>query len=309
MKALITGCSGYIGSTLIKHLLNERFVVTGVDNQLYGSTSLLPYVSHHGFKFIKGDVRNYDQLSELIKGQDVIIALAALVGAPLCDRNPVDAKLVNYGHVKFLADNKEKDQLLIVNNTNSGYGTTDGTSVITEKDPLNPISIYGKTKCEAERVVQQVENHVSLRLATVFGASFRPRCDLLVNNLVMRALKEQVLVLYEGNFMRNYIHVHDVCRAIQHVILTKECHNQTFNVGNDNVNMSKKMLCEKIKEHLPTTEIIQAEYTQDKDKRNYIVSSQKLYNTGFSCKYDLDYGIQELIKMYNMLDMTVFANY
>lgn len=307
-KVLITGGAGYIGSVLVGELLKSGDEVTVLDNLMYGKTSLLNYISHEKFNFIKGDVRNKVLLQSLLDRNDIIISLAALVGASLCDKNQEAAWDINYKANLFLANNKSKDQLLIYPNTNSGYGTTDGQSIITEKDPLNPISVYGKSKCLAEEEIQQVDNHVTMRLATVFGSSLRPRTDLLVNNMVLRALKDKVLIVYEGHFMRNYIHVKDIANSINWVMSNSECVNQTFNVGNDNINMSKLQLCQKIKEHLPV-EIIQAELTQDPDKRNYIVSSQKFYDTGFKCQFDLDYGIEELIKMYELIDEPWNANY
>jgi len=309
-NVLLTGGAGFIGSELIGHLL-EKHTVTVLDNLMYNKTSLLRYVDNHNFKFVKGDVRDSELLGSLLKKNDIIISLAALVGAPLCDKDPKAAYDIHVRANTFLATQKSKDQILIYPNTNSGYGTTDGTSVITEKDPLNPISVYGTTKCKAEELVQQVENHMTMRLATVFGPSSRPRTDLLVNNLVLRAMRDKVLIVYEGHFMRNYIHVQDICRAVTFALGNWDsCKNETYNVGNDHINMSKMQLCQKIAEQLPL-EIIEAQITQDPDKRNYIVSSQKFYDKGFECIYDLSDGIEQLIKMYNMLwdDFTIYANY
>lgn len=308
MNILVTGCAGFLGSKLAGHLLELGHTVTGYDNLMYDSKSLLRYVPCEKFNFIKGDVRNTETLLKHVKKADVIIPLAALVGAPLCDKNPVDAVLVNYTAIKNICDTKSNNQLILYPNSNSGYGHTNGTEPITENDPLNPISLYGTSKADAEKVVQNTKNHVTMRLATVFGASLRVRSDLLVNNLVLRAMKDKVLVLYESEYMRNYIHIDDICRAFLHTMNNESCWNNTFNVGNDSINMSKMDLCKKIKNHLPV-EIIKADYTRDPDQRNYIVSSLKLYNTGFECKYDLDYGIKELIKMYQMIDVPVNANY
>ncbi len=311
MRILITGGAGYIGSELVGRLLPWFKKVTVLDNLMYDKSSLLRYINHtdFNFEFVKGDVRDHFVLGEQLKKHDCIISLAALVGAGLCDRNPIDSELINFEANRFIADNKSKDQLVIFPNTNSGYGTTDGNSIITEKDPLNPISIYGKTKCDAEKIIQQVENHVTFRLATVFGPSTRMRTDLLVNNLVLRAMRDKVLNVYEGQYMRNYVHVQDVCSAFSHVLhYWDKCKNETYNVGNDSINMSKLQLCREIKKHLPV-EIIEAQYTKDPDKRNYIVSSQKFYDTGFDCHYDLETGIKELIKVYNLIDEPWRANY
>lgn len=310
MKVLITGGAGYIGSVLSEVLLSKNYYVTVLDNQLYNKTSLLPCLKYGDkLDFIRGDVRNEQQLKQLVAKHDIIIPLAALVGAPLCDRNPIDAELINYKHVKNVCDFKKDDQIIIYPNSNSGYGVTDGLSVCTEESPMNPISIYGTTKLRAEQECKLVDNHATLRLATVFGASPRPRFDLLVNNLVLKSYKERLIVLYESQAMRNYIHVKDIVDVFIHIIENWDiCKNQTFNAGNDVINCNKQQLVEKIKEYIPL-EIIKAEYTKDPDKRNYIVSSQKLYNTNFKCKYDLDYGIKELIKTVNMIDEPINANY
>ncbi len=308
-KVLITGCSGYVGSVLTGYFLDEGYPVTGFDNQLYNKTSLLQYCDHPNFTFINGDVRDLYSLQRELNKNDIIISLAALVGASLCDKNPVDAQLINADVNSFLANHKSKDQKLIYFNTNSGYGETDGSSICTEESPLSPVSLYGQTKCQAEDIIKSVDNHLIFRLATVFGPSPRPRTDLLVNNLVLKALKEKYIVLYENQSMRNYIHVKDVCLAVIHCLNNWElCKNEIYNVGNDDLNMNKLSLCEKINEYIPI-EIIKAEYTKDPDKRNYIVSSQKIYNKGFQCQYDLDYGIKGLMKMYSMLNDLWYANY
>jgi nucleoside-diphosphate-sugar epimerase len=197
-KILITGGAGYIGSVLSEKLLSLGYAVTVLDTQMYNKTSLISCVRYgNKFNFIRGDVRNESELKKLVDGHDVLIPLAALVGAPLCDKNPVDAELINYKHIKNMCDWKSSHQWIIYPNSNSGYGATDGTSECTEESPMSPISIYGTTKLRAEYACREVDNHVTLRLATVFGASPRPRFDLLVNNLVMRAVKEKIIVLYD----------------------------------------------------------------------------------------------------------------
>ena len=309
-KVLITGGAGYIGSVLSQTLLDNQCSVTVLDRQMYNKTSLLSCIEHgNNFNFIRGDVKNEQLLKKLVSEHDVLIPLAALVGAPLCDKNPIEAELVNFKHVADVCKFKTNSQLLIYPNSNSGYGATDGSSVCTEESPMNPMSIYGTTKLRAEFECKNVDNHVTLRLATVFGASPRPRFDLLVNNLVMRAIKEKMIVLYENQAMRNYVHVKDIVGVFLHVIENwDKCKNGTYNAGNDEVNCNKLQLVQKIQNHIPL-EIIQAEYTKDPDGRNYIVSSQKLYNTGFKCKYDLDFGIKELMKVVEMIDEPINANY
>jgi nucleoside-diphosphate-sugar epimerase len=309
MRILVTGGAGYIGSVLTERLLEEGYSVTVLDRQMYNKTSLLPCLKYPKFRFVRGDVKNETLLKKLVSEHDVLIPMAALVGAPLCERNPIEAELVNFKHVADMCKFKTNSQYIIYPNSNSGYGATDGKSACTEESPMNPISIYGTTKLRAEYECQNVDNHVTLRLATVFGYSPRPRFDLLVNNLVMRAVKEKMIVLYENQAMRNYIHVRDIVEVFLHTIKNWDsCKNNTYNSGNDGINCNKLQLVQKIQTHIPL-EIIKAEYTQDPDGRNYIVSSQKLYNTGFACVHDLDYGIKELIKVLEMIDEPINANY
>ena len=308
MNVLITGGAGYIGSELVQYFIDNN-KVTVIDNLMYDSTSLLRYAGHKNFNFIKEDVRNYDAMSDLLKKNDFIIPLAALVGFPLCERNKRDAVEINYEANKWIADNKSKDQIAIYPCTNSGYGKSIDGSVVTEESPLSPVSLYGKTKVDAEAVFRNSEGCTTFRLATVFGPSSRMRSDLLVNNFVLKALKEKIIVLYECEFMRNYVHIWDVCRAFKFVVDNwSECKNETFNVGNDLLNMNKLQLCSKIKQHLPL-EIMKAEFTKDPDVRDYVVSSAKFYNKGYACEYDLDAGIRQLITAYGLIDSPWFANY
>jgi nucleoside-diphosphate-sugar epimerase len=308
MKVLITGGAGYIGSELTNYLLKDH-QVTIVDSLMYDPTSLLRYTQHDSFNFVKGDIRDLKLLEQLVDSHDIIIPLAALVGFPLCERDPRGAQEINHDVNKWIADNKSEDQLVIYPCTNSGYGVSLDGSVCTEESPLNPISLYGKTKVAAEADFKNVNNHVTFRLATVFGPGARMRTDLLVNNFVLKALKDRVLVLYECEFMRNYVHLADVCRAFRFVLDNWDsCKNETYNVGNDSINMNKLQLAQTIKKHIPI-EIIRAEFTTDPDKRDYIVSSQKFYDRGFECKYDLDDGIRQLIKSYAIIDSPWYANY
>jgi len=230
-----------------------------------------------------------------------------LVGFPLCDKDPSGATLINDISISNIAHFKEDWQRIIYPCTNSGYGLSDG--VCTEESPLNPVSLYGLTKVAAEKSVKSVPNHVTFRLATVFGASSRMRTDLLVNNFTWKALKDRTLVLYECEFMRNYVHIQDVCRAFMHVVENWVfCKDETYNVGHDGINMNKLQLAETIKKYLPV-EIVKAEFNTDPDVRDYVVSSQKFYDRGFKCKYDLDYGIQELLRAYKIIDNPHYGNY
>ena len=250
MNVLITGGAGYIGSELVGYLIDNHNV-TVLDSLMYDHTSLLRYAQNDRFNFVKGDVRNTKLLYRLMNKNDIILPLAALVGFPLCDDHPRDAQEINYGVNRYIAEHKSADQMVIYPCTNSGYGVSKDGSVCTELSPLNPVSLYGKTKVMAERVYQEADNCVTFRLATVFGPSSRMRSDLLVNNFVLRALKDRLLVLYECEFMRNYVHVADVCRAFKFTLENWEsCKNETYNVGNDALNMNKLQLAQKIQKHL-----------------------------------------------------------
>jgi len=309
MKALVTGGAGYIGSELIGYLLNDGHKVVAIDNLMYDPTSLLRYTNDPDFTFIKGDVRNVALMTKLMKDADIIIPLAALVGFPVCEEDPRGAQEINHDVNTWIATTKRPDQKVIYPCTNSGYGVSVDGSVCTEESPLNPISLYGRTKVAAENEYKNVENHVTFRLATVFGPASRMRTDLLVNSFVLKTLRERILVLYECEFMRNYVHLHDVCRGFKFILDNwEDCKNETYNLGNDALNMNKLQLAEKIQEHLPL-EIIKAEFTSDPDTRDYIVSSEKIYNKGYECQYDLDIGIKQLINAYSIIESPWYANY
>jgi nucleoside-diphosphate-sugar epimerase len=308
MRVLITGGAGYIGSELTQYLLDAGHKVDILDSLMYDRVSLLRYAGNENFSFRKADIRDKEILSDHMEKADVIIPLAALVGFPLCDEFPRDAKEINFDINAWIAENKRPDQKVVYPCTNSGYGTSAG-GVCTEESPLNPVSLYGVTKVDAEKAFKEVDNHVTFRLATVYGPSSRMRADLLVNNFVWRAIKDRVLVLYECEFMRNYVHIHDVCRAFMFVLENwEQCKDQTYNVGNDKLNMNKLQLAEKIKEYTPL-EIIKAEFNTDPDIRDYEVSSQKFYNKGFVCNYDLDDGIKQLLNVYSIIDSPWYGNY
>lgn len=299
MKILITGGAGYLGSTLSEHLLNLGHEVTVLDNLLYKQLSLLHLFKRNGFNFILGDVRDRDALKKQVNQHDVIIPLAAIVGMPACKQNPDLAQDVNFRQIEFIADNVGKSQRIILPNTNSQYGSSE--TIITEESPFKPLSLYAQTKCDAEDLILQRGKGISLRLATVFGVSPRMRQDLLVNDFVYRALVDQFLVLFEAHFKRNYIHVQDIAQTFEFMIDHYDrAVGQAFNVGLSSANLSKLELAQKIKEHLPGLIIKEDNFKEDFDKRNYIVSNLKLESLGWAPKYDLDYGIKQLINAYQM---------
>jgi nucleoside-diphosphate-sugar epimerase len=300
MKVLITGGAGYLGSNLTRHLLEAGYSVTVLDNLMYDQVTLLHLFGNPKFQFELGDVRDKKLLQELVGLNDVIIPLAAIVGMPACKANPELTVAVNYQQVADIVEVLRDDQKLILPNTNSQYGSSD--SIITEESPFNPLSLYAKTKCDAENTMLANGNGVSLRLATVFGVSPRMRTDLLVNDFVYKSVVDGYLVLFEAHFKRNYIHVQDIARTFQFIIENYEkCKGQAFNVGLSTANLSKLELAEKIKSHIPSLVIKQDDFKEDFDKRNYIVSNEKLEALGWKPIYDLDYGIKQLMSAYKIV--------
>ena len=299
-KVLITGGAGYIGSTLAEHLLNNGYHVTVLDNLSYKQLSLLHLFKRRNFEFVKGDVRNVELLQKLVKQSDIIIPLAAIVGMPACKSNPDLAVDVNYKQILNVLEVLRDDQKLILPNTNSQYGSSD--TIITEESPFKPLSLYAETKCDAENAMLAKGNGVSLRLATVFGVSPRMRQDLLVNDFVYKSVTDGYLVMFEAHFKRNYIHVLDIARTFLFIIENyKICKGQAFNVGLSTANCSKLELAETIKKYIPDLVIKQDEFKQDFDKRNYIVSNEKLERLGWNPIMSLDDGIKELISAYQMV--------
>jgi nucleoside-diphosphate-sugar epimerase len=308
---LVTGGLGYLGSILCEHLLGAGYRVKAIDNLMYGrgQQGLFHLCAHPAFDFIKGDVRDQTLMKGALQGADAIVHLAAIVGASACDRDPVLATSVNLESVCLLNRLRSSRQLVIFPNTNSGYGATAGSDYCTEDRPLEPISLYGKTKVEAERHLLDSPNVISLRLATVFGMSPRMRLDLLVNHFVYIAWTEGYIVIFEKDFKRNYVHIRDVADCMLHSIArAPSMVGKPYNVGLDRANLSKEELALKVREHVPGFYIHFAAIGQDPDKRNYIVSSQRLRQTGFAPKRSLDQGIVELLKGYRMMGRTMFKN-
>jgi nucleoside-diphosphate-sugar epimerase len=301
-KVLVTGGAGYIGSVLVPYLLELGHQVTVLDNLRYGQSSLFGYCYHPNFNFINGDVRNENTVKFALDGVDVVIPLAASVGAATCSADPIYAQQVNVDSIKILASLVNDEQMILYPNTNSGYGIGEQTDFCTEESPLRPISLYGISKVESEKILLSETNAISFRLATVFGPSAKMRIDLLVNNFTYKAVNDGVLVLFEQNFRRNYIHVLDVAKAFVHGINNFDSmKGQVYNMGLSSANLTKRQLAEKIKEYIPNLEIIGANYSQDPDKRDYIVSNERLEATGWAPTQSLDDGIQQLIKMYSMM--------
>ena len=303
---LVTGGAGYIGSILVPNLLNEGHNVTVLDNFMYGQTSLNQLCANKKFNVYNGDVRLKQDVFPLLKQADVIIPLAAYVGAPLCNKDPIGATSTNKDAIFMMIDNLSKEQIVIMPTTNSAYGT--GT-YCTEESALNPISRYAVDKVEVEKRLLDHSNTISYRLATVFGMSPRMRIDLLVNDFVHRAVKDGFTILFEGHFKRNYIHVCDISNAFIHAINKYDSmKNQVYNVGLSEANISKKELCEIIQKYIPTFTFMEAEVGKDPDQRNYIVSNDKIESTGFKTQMSLDAGIQELIKGFRMINNRKYGN-
>jgi|688.fasta_scaffold200509_2 nucleoside-diphosphate-sugar epimerase len=306
---LVTGGAGYLGSVLCEHLLAAGHRVTVLDSFMFGQTPLFHLCAHPQLEIVRGDARDEATVKRLLKSADVVIPLAALVGAPLCDRDPIAAESVNRDAVQLVNRARSKQQLIVYPTTNSGYGTKSGAQFCTEETPLEPISLYGRSKVEAEADVLASDNAITLRLATVFGTSPRMRLDLLVNHFVHAAVTDGYLVIFEKDFKRNYIHIRDVADCFLHCIANSaRMIGRPYNAGLDAANLSKEELALKVKEHVPNFYIHFSEVGSDPDKRNYIVSNQRLREAGFEAKRSLDDGIVELLKAYRMMRKTQYGN-
>jgi nucleoside-diphosphate-sugar epimerase len=309
MNVLVTGAAGYLGCVLCEHLLREGLGVIAVDRLLHGGAGLLHLADHPRFEFIRGDVRDEGMMRELVSRADVLLPLAALVGAPACEATPGDAVSVNLDAVRLLNRLRGPSQLLIFPTTNSGYGTRSGEIFCTEETPLHPISLYGRTKVDAESDVLSRPNALSLRLATVFGVSPRMRIDLLVNHFVYMAATDGYAVVFEKDFKRNYVHVRDVADCFVHCIRNGDrMVGRAYNVGLDEANLSKEELALKVKDHVPSFFIHFAAVGSDPDKRNYVVSNQRLREAGFQARRSLDQGIEELLRSFRLLGSGPFRN-
>ncbi len=301
MKILITGGAGYLGSVIVDKMLNAEHEVVVLDKLLFNQTSLLQYTSNSNFKFVYGDVRNESLLEKLCKEADVIIPLAAIVGFPACASDPQLAKDINFKQIVNIVRFAQHKKILYPN-TNSGYGIGEGQTECTEESPLNPISVYGQTKCDAENFLRTMTNAITFRLATVFGVSPRMRTDLLVNDFTYKAITDKYIVVFERNFKRNFIHVEDVASAFLFMLENYEKYKgEIFNVGLSTANLSKQELLEKIQTHVKDFAVSYNDYYEDPDKRDYIVSNTKIESTGWKPEWDLDRGINQLIMGYQMI--------
>ena len=308
-RVLVTGGAGYLGSILCETLLSQGYRVTVLDSLMYGEQGLFHLAGTPDFDFVCGDARDESLVKRLVREADVVIPLAAIVGAPACDRDPLLARSVNFEAVRLINKARSASQLLIYPTTNSGYGTKSGDVFCTEETPLEPISLYGQTKSQAETIVLDSPNAVALRLATVFGLSPRMRLDLLVNHFVYEAVHSGYLVIFEKDFKRNFIHIRDVADCFVHCIRNGEqMAGRTYNLGQDSANCSKEDLARLIQRHVPKFYVHCSAIGSDPDKRNYIVSNQRLRAAGFEARRSLDDGVRELLKGYRMLGRKRFMN-
>ena len=295
-KILVTGGAGYIGSIMVPQLIDEGHQVTVIDNYMYKQSSLSELVLNKKFKLEIGDVRDLELIKKHLVSNDIVIPLAAIVGAPACKKNPNEATSINKDSILSLFKFVSSNQLVIMPTTNSAYGSGNENNYCDEESPLNPLSLYAKDKVYVEQELTQLNNWISFRLATVFGLSPRMRLDLLVNNFVYRALIDKFIVLFEGHFKRNYIHVRDVANAFKFAINNSgKMNNNIFNVGLTEANISKIELCKEICKFVPDFVIKEEEFTKDPDQRNYIVSNSKIENLGFETQISLENGLQELV--------------
>ena len=309
LKILVTGGAGYLGSTLVPDLLAAGHHVTVLDNFMFRQASLNHVCHYQQFTIVRGDIRSEATLAPLLCEHDVIIPLAALVGAPLCNLDPIGAKTINHDAITMMLRRLSRQQIVLMPTTNSAYGSGDANNFCTEEAPLRPSSQFAIDKVAGEQALMEHPNAISFRLATVFGMSPRMRIDLLVNDFTYRAVHDRAVVLFESHFKRNYIHVRDVSRVFQHALQHHDTmRGQVYNVGLSDANVSKRELCEHIQRQLPSFVFVEAAVGKDPDQRNYIVSNAKIEATGYQPEFSLERGIGELIKGFTMLRNAIYGN-
>lgn len=309
MKILVTGGAGYVGSVLVPHLLRAGHSVTVLDSFMYNQSSLLDCCHDKKLTIVRGDARDRALVKTLIKDADAIFPLACLTGAPLCDKDPMAATTTNRDAVTMLLELRSKDQAIIYPCTNSGYGIGQANIFCTEDTPLNPVSLYGRLKVEAERALLDAGNSITLRLATAFGVSPRMRLDLLVNDFTYRAVSDRFVILFQAHFKRNFVHVRDVARAFSHALDNFDrMKDKPYNVGLSEANLSKWELCEEIKRQVPSFYFVEAAVGEDPDKRNYVVSNARIEGTGYRTATSLQDGIAELLRGYQIVRRNQYGN-
>jgi len=309
LNILVTGGAGYIGSILVPFLLNQNHRVTVIDNFMYKQTSLASSIRDERLTLVFGDVRDESLMKEYISKADVIIPLAAIVGAPACDRDPTAAQSINKDSILWLLKQLSVSQRIIMPTTNSAYGSGDENNFCDEDSPLNPLSLYARDKVTVEKALMDHQKATSFRLATVFGISPRMRLDLLVNNFALRAISDGFVIVFEGHFKRNYVHLLDVVQAFNLAIMDEKNFNgEIFNVGLSEANISKIDLCREIQSIIPTFTYLEAALGKDPDQRNYIVSNKKIEKLGFKPKVSLQSGLIELVKGLQMFNHKPFSN-
>jgi nucleoside-diphosphate-sugar epimerase len=309
VNILVTGGAGYIGSILVPELLEAGHKVTVIDNFMYRKPSLANSISNPNLELVYGDIRNQSLMKSLINKADIVVPLAAIVGAPACDKDPIQASSVNKDATIWLFNQLSSEQQIIMPTTNSAYGSGDKNNYCDENSELKPLSLYAKDKVEVEKVLMNNPLATSFRLATVFGVSPRMRLDLLVNNFMYRAMTDKFVILFEGHFKRNYVHVRDVTRAFRFAIDNTELvKGDIFNFGLSEANISKQELCEAIKKIIPEFTYLDAPLAKDPDQRNYVVSNAKIESRGMKAEISLELGLGELKKGLQMFHEVPYSN-
>lgn len=309
MNILVTGGGGYIGSVLVPSLLSQGHSVTVIDNFMYKQTSLASSIRNEKLSLVFGDVRDETLMKVHLSKADVVIPLAAIVGAPACDIDPIAAQSINKDSILWLIKHLSRNQRIIMPTTNSAYGSGDENNFCDENSPLNPLSLYARDKVTVEKALMELPNATSFRLATVFGISPRMRLDLLVNNFTYRAISDGFVIVFEGHFKRNYVHVLDVIQAFNLALGNeKDFKGEIFNVGLSEANISKIELCREIQSIIPAFTYMEAALGKDPDQRNYVVSNQKIERLGFKPTVTLRSGLEELIKGLKMFNQKPFSN-